>query len=854
MSKFLLYLGRFLIILTFLISPFDSYSQIVLSEIMFDPIGSEYYDEFIEIYNTSTTDSIDLAGWQISDGTGTDLIIAFENDSKLGPLQFGLILDPGYFQNSTQYDDLIPEEALVLTIDNNTFGSSGLSNSSSEPVILISGNGDTKATYFYSLDNEPGFSDEKIDLFAGENSENWANSKNLNGTPGSLNSVRKHSSDISAKLTCTHEIAQPGQTIRLTASITNAGNSPVSNIKVSFFHDINVDTVLSSDEQIGSTHFITNVLLSGETEQIITSVDSLKSGRFIFFITAYLEEDQDTFNNVASAEVRVGFPVHSLIINEIMYRPSSNQVEWIELFNPSNLPVDVQLWQFSDANTNNKITLSDSTLFVPEQGYLLLAENNTIHTNFPDISCDVLVPDQGFPALNNSGDVVIFYDLTGSIIDEVNYQSFWGSEIGVSLERISRDKMSDNQSNWSLSQNPFGATPGSKNSVSPLDYDLALTEISYTPPNPFPENEITFSFNIKNIGLLPVNGFQLTGYLDLNHDEIFQLDEQIGDMYSTEISILPEETIQAEVFYFVSNSGLFNLLGKLQSAEDIDPLNDSLISEISVGFPNNVLVINEIMYSPLSEHPEWIEIYNRSEKEMNIQGWAFSDSDTSSTTQIIINYLPIPPKAFFLLAQDSTLFNHFDLTNVFLFTPSPWPSLNNSDDRIVLYDQNNNIIDEVSYLNFWGGDNGLSLERINPNLASNDSSNWNTSANIYGATPGDLNSIFVDVLPTGAQLSISPNPFSPDGDGRDDVTIISYELPFNLFQVQIKIYDIRGRLKKILVNNQPSGVNNSTIWDGKDKNGNICRMGIYIVYLEAIHYQRGVVRSMKETVVLAKKL
>ena len=98
--------------------PENSYNQIVLSEIMFDPSGSEYYDEFIEIYNTSTTDSIDLTGWQISDGSGIDNIIAHEKGNKLAPQQFGLILDPGYFQNSSQYEWLIPEEALILTIDN----------------------------------------------------------------------------------------------------------------------------------------------------------------------------------------------------------------------------------------------------------------------------------------------------------------------------------------------------------------------------------------------------------------------------------------------------------------------------------------------------------------------------------------------------------------------------------------------------------------------------------------------------------------------------------------------------------------------------------------------------------------
>ncbi|MBN2093171.1 lamin tail domain-containing protein, partial [candidate division KSB1 bacterium] len=37
-------------------------SQVILSEIMFDPLASENTDEFVEIFNTSSRDSIDLTG------------------------------------------------------------------------------------------------------------------------------------------------------------------------------------------------------------------------------------------------------------------------------------------------------------------------------------------------------------------------------------------------------------------------------------------------------------------------------------------------------------------------------------------------------------------------------------------------------------------------------------------------------------------------------------------------------------------------------------------------------------------------------------------------------------------------
>jgi hypothetical protein len=79
------------------------------------------------------------------------------------PSQYVLILDPEYITlGSTTYDGLVPENTLVITIDNSTFGSRGLSNSSPEIISLIDQNGDTVSQYIYTTDNSDGFSDEKI--------------------------------------------------------------------------------------------------------------------------------------------------------------------------------------------------------------------------------------------------------------------------------------------------------------------------------------------------------------------------------------------------------------------------------------------------------------------------------------------------------------------------------------------------------------------------------------------------------------------------------------------------------------------------------------------------------------------
>jgi len=156
---------------------------------MFDPDGSEHTDEFVEILNLSEADSVELTGWRLGDDSGDDGIVDAGEGLILLPGQYGVILDEDYFDNSTLYDYLIPERALVLTVDGTTIGSGGLSNSRAETVMLFNAAGEVVAQYTYSIGNSPGHSDEKVDPAGPDTPENWEDSSVLNGTPGFQNSV-----------------------------------------------------------------------------------------------------------------------------------------------------------------------------------------------------------------------------------------------------------------------------------------------------------------------------------------------------------------------------------------------------------------------------------------------------------------------------------------------------------------------------------------------------------------------------------------------------------------------------------------------------------------------------------------
>ncbi len=274
---------------------------------------------------------------------------------------------------------------------------------------------------------------------------------------------------------------------------------------------------------------------------------------------------------------------------------------------------------------------------------------------------------------------------------------------------------------------------------------------------------------------------------------------------------------------------------------------------LSVGYSESSVVINEIMYSPLTNQPEWIEIFNRASQTVNLKNWAISDSD-STDRAFIQDVLFLGPNDYFVIAEDSSLLDIFYVPPGAFSVIKNWPALNNDFDSVILYDQSGTVMDRVDYSKRWGGDKGISLERINPGLASNDSLNWSSSVAFEGGTPGLQNSIFAQILPSETTLSVEPDPFSPDGDGQDDFAVIRYELPITTALVNIKIYDVRGRLVRFLANNRPSGSSNSIVWDGKDDNNQRARMGIYIVFLQALNAEAGVLKTAKKTVVLAGKL
>ena len=264
------------------------------------------------------------------------------------------------------------------------------------------------------------------------------------------------------------------------------------------------------------------------------------------------------------------------------------------------------------------------------------------------------------------------------------------------------------------------------------------------------------------------------------------------------------------------------------------------------------------MFDPGDYNSEYIEFINLSGNTINIGGWRFEDENGNFYKLSETSY-SFENNSYYVIAADSLIFSKYSLNGSTGVINTSSLGLVNAGELILLKDVKGNVIDSVWYSDKWHNDNftdtkDISIERINPKLNSNDPGNWSSSADILGGTPTKQNSIFTDNLNVENKLSVSPNPFSPDNDGFEDFTVINYRLKQVTSQVRIKIFDSKGRLVRTLVNNQASGSSGSVIFDGRDDSGEALRIGIYIIFLEAINESAGVVENMKTVVVVARKL
>jgi hypothetical protein len=289
---------------------------------------------------------------------------------------------------------------------------------------------------------------------------------------------------------------------------------------------------------------------------------------------------------------------------------------------------------------------------------------------------------------------------------------------------------------------------------------------------------------------------------------------------------------------------------------DMRPHNDTLMTSVLI-WPAPA-VINEFMFKPGAGGCEWIEVYNRDGAGVDLSGWTLEDSG-GKRRQIAQRGAGLAGGGYLVLAEDAA-----ELAARYPGLPCPvievsggWPTLNDADgsdgyaDMIVIRDAFGTCVDSVAYRGVWCAP-GTSVERIDPRERSSRAYNWSPHYGSGGGSPGTRNSVSVIVPEPGGWLSLSPMTFSPDGDGADDLLSVSVETQTAAF-VRLKVFDIKGRPLKTLLDGDFVEERRLTFWDGSADDGRAAPIGIYVVLLEARPLGGGQALRDKQAVVLVRR-
>jgi len=439
-----------------------------------------------------------------------------------------------------------------------------------------------------------------------------------------------------------------------------------------------------------------------------------------------------------------------VVINEVMYAPTSPMKEWFEIYNTSSSPVNLQNWKWKDAAVSNPIrTITTQNILLNPGAYAIICEDSAnIKSSFPGITGFIL-QSSGWNALNNTGnESIVLFNSTNAVIDTLGYANSWGGSGGNSLEKINPSGPANQQGNWGTTLDPSKGTPNRKNSITPKQNDLLLKSFLITPDIPVTGDTLKFNSLIKNTGLNAANNYTYGIYKDINFDSVAQQSELL---YQTSPSALnPNDSIT--ILYAVPNidSGKKQYIGKIIFPGDEDTLNNVKMKSVTISGQAVLtgLIINEIMYAPQSPEPEWVELYNISSGTINIKNWKIADSSAQNNP---VTITPsdhfINPNDFIVIAKSNQIVPvHLLIDTTKILYVSSLPTFNNDRDKIIIFNNAGGITDEVSYKSSWGGSNRNSLERISASKPSNDSTNWFTSLDCEYSSPTRMNS-FVNIQP-----------------------------------------------------------------------------------------------------------
>ncbi|MCC6181056.1 MAG: lamin tail domain-containing protein [Bacteroidia bacterium] len=820
-----------------------NFKDLIINEIFADPspIINLPNTEYIELYNR-TTNPINLNGLRVSDGytlTGATLgnyILAPNNYIIICPISDTVLFTALGYSNKLGVSSF---PSLNNSGDNIYLKTSG-------GVIIDSVN--YKDTWYKDVvKKDGGYSLELINPNLNASCSainNWIGSNNINGgTPGLVNSVYSTLPDT---------VAPQFTNISVIDSLhVNVCFNDV--IESSQLNNITNYTISSG---IGSPTLAT--VSSGNTCVVLSlSSPLINATNYTLTVNGISDCSGNSLMPNSKAFSCYKAQAYDIVINELMPDPDPSialpNLEYVEFKNRTNFSINLKNWSFATTSTSKKIP----EVTIEPNGFIVLSGTGSYNQFFNNFGVPVTEV-ASFPSLSNTGTTITLSDSNNVTIHSISYNTSWyndanKTEGGWSMEQIDANNPCGGQYNWHASTHVNGGTPGYPNSVAATNSD-----------NSSPQLDRIVTISADTILLIFTESLN---YNTLTNPLTYSFDNGL----SNPLFILPISPDYKKVKLKLSAPMQLGILYTCSVNSNISDCVGNIIMNGSAQFalpqapsPNDV-VINEVLFDPNSGGVDFVELYNRSDKTINLKNLRIGSMDTLTNTlkdteKITDEGFLLFPQNYVVISESSNIIKQqYATTNPKGFLDiEDLPSMNTDNDVVTLSDTIFTVIDNLKYTSkmhfpLLVTTKGVSLERIDFNRNTDDRTNWNSAAEAVGfATPAYQNSQYLKA--DGGNGFVIPNPiFSPDNDGYQDVLNISYTLNSAGQAANIFIYDSKGRLVKYLVKNEQLPTDGVISWNGINENNEKAPIGIYVVYIEIFDLS-GKVNKYKLSCTLAGKL
>ena len=573
--------------------------------------------------------------------------------------------------------------------------------------------------------------------------------------------------------------------------------------------------------------------------------------------TLTLNGIKDLWNNVMALTTTT-FSIYEaseydIVINEIMADPTPTvglpEWEYVELYNTTEFGIDLKDWQIKIGSNENVL---DNFVLQPH-GYLILCHQDAVAELRQYGDCVGF----GSFSVNNTSSTMYLISKAGTVISQVNFSSTWyhnpdKDDGGWAAEQIDPQNPCAGASNWMASEDASGGTPGRINSVN--GENNVVPQVEHVSMFSNYIVQLWFDQQMNSMSLL-----EAINYIVEETGEHPQ-EIEINPLNPNYVGLIFDHDFEVGIVYTLIINNVTNCVGSSIESN----------TRVQFGIPNEIaegeILINEILFDPISPGVDYVELYNNTDKTFDLNMLmlgvireSFPNPADTTLKEISADSRLFLPKTYILLSTDSeTVGQQYVCPTDNFLQMASFPSYANAGGTAILMGKNGTTIDamyfsEKMHYPLLKVTKGVSLERVSFDQPSMDANNWHSAAErVNFGTPGYENSMMQSTEQSNEEISISPDIFSPDGDGYEDACFINYRFEEAGYTMNTYIFNVAGQMVRHLVKGELVEQEGSTLWNGLDTNGNKVPVGVYVVVTEVFNFS-GRVKQFKNAVVVGTR-